>query len=192
MMKNKLIILALSLGLSACLGGYSQPSKFYTLSPITETPISQSIRFSLGINRIQMAQYLDRPQILTNHPKTNEVTVSENNRWIESLPNLIARTTAENLSILLPKEQIKVKTFTTEKFDYTLSLEVVKMDTILGDKASLEVWWQIQNTNKKTVLKGKFSKTEPVGKGYEDLAIAQSNLFGQMAEQIAQKLTSLN
>ena len=141
---------------------------------------------------VQTAQYLDRPQIITNQPKTNEVTVSENNRWIESLPNLIARTTAENLSVLLPKEQIKVKTFTTEKFDYTLSLEVVKMDTILGDKASLEVWWQIQNKDKKTVLKDKFSKTKSVGKSYEDLAITQSDLFGQLAEQIARKLISLN
>ena len=66
------------------------------------------------------------------------------------------------------------------------------MDTILGDEASLEVWWQIQNKDKKTVLKDKFSKTEEVGKSYEDLAITQSDLFGQLAEQIARKLISLN
>ena len=191
-MKYKLMILTLFLGLSACFGGYTQPSKFYTLSPVMKTPIVQSTDFSVGINRVQTAQYLDRPQIITNQLNTNEVVVSENNRWIESLPNLIARTTADNLSVLLPKGQIKVKNFTTEKFDFTLSLEVVKMDTILGNSATLEVWWQIQNKDKKTVLKDKFSKTVPVGKGYEDLAITQSDLFGQLAKQIAQKLTILN
>ena len=186
------MILTLFLGLSACFGGYTQPSKFYTLSPVMKTPIVQSTDFSVGINRVQTAQYLDRPQIITNQLNTNEVVVSENNRWIESLPNLIARTTADNLSVLLPKGQIKVKNFTTEKFDFTLSLEVVKMDTILGNSATLEVWWQIQNKDKKTVLKDKFSKTVPVGKDYEDLAITQSDLFGQLAKQIAQKLTILN
>ena len=179
------------LGLSACFGGYSQPAKFYTLSAVSKAPLSQDNHISLGINRVQTAQYLDRPQIITKQEQTNEVIVSENNRWIESLPNIISRITAENLSVLLPKGQIKVKPFTTEKFDYTLTLDIIKMDTIPGIKTTLEVWWQIKNQDRKTILQQKFEQSAPVDKDYADITRQQSILFGKLAKQIADNLIKL-
>ena len=190
-MKKKLIVLVFCSLLSACLGGYSQPARFYTLSAVSETPLSGDRDISLGINRVQTAQYLDRPQIITKQDKTNEVLISENNRWIESLPNIIGHITAKNLSVLLPKGQIKVKSFTTEKFDYTLSLDVIKMDTIPNMKTTLEVWWQIKDKDRKTVLQQKFEQSAPVGKNYDDITHQQSILFGKMAEQIADNLIKL-
>ena len=111
------LFLGLCFGLTACLGGRSADPNFYTLSPTSEKVISDK-NITIGINRVRIARHLDRPQIITQSLKTSQITVSEMNRWIEPLSDLIARTLTTDMSKALPNSTIKTRSIGQENFDY--------------------------------------------------------------------------
>lgn len=189
-MKFKIILFfGLCFGLSACFGGRSADPNFYTLSPVTEKSISDK-NVSIGINRVRVARYLDRPQIITQK-EGGEIDVSEMNRWIEPLSNLIARTVASDIKNALPKSTVKTRAIGQENFDYIISLEIIAMDSILGKTATLNGWWKIYDRNEKLLFRHQTIETLPLGKTYEDLATVQSQLIGKLAVQMAQKIAEM-
>lgn len=178
-------ILAICLLLGACLGGYSTPPTFYTLTPTDTTAVSDQKRPELGLARVYVARYVDRPQIVIQTPDTAEVSVSEQNRWIAPLSDLIGRITAENLTALLPQTPIKSRTQAEEVFPYTLTLDIVKLDAVLGQTATLDAWGIIQDQTGRTVHRQRITETVAVGQTYDSVAGAYSILMGRMARQIA-------
>ena len=184
------LFLGLCFGLSACLGGRSADPDFYTLSPVTEKSISNK-NVSIGINRVQVARYLDRPQIITQKEGTTELNVSEMNRWIAPLSDLMARTLVSDIKNALPKSTVKTRSIGQENFDYIISLEIIAMDSIFGDTATLNGWWKIYDRNEKLLFRHQTTETLPLGKTYEDLAAVQSQLLGKLAVQMAQKIAEM-
>lgn len=190
-MKLKIaLLIGLCIGLSACFGGRSADPNFYTLTPVSEKSISDK-QLSIGINRVQVARYLDRPQIVTQQEDTTEVSLSEMNRWMEPLSGLIARTLTADLEKALPNSTIKTRSIGQENFDYIISLEIVSMDTVFNKTATLNAWWMIYDKNEKLLSRHQTVKTLKVGNTYEDLATTQSRLIGELAVQISQKLVAL-
>lgn len=178
-------ILTVCLLLGACLGGYSTPPTFYTLTPTDTAAVSDQKKPALGLDRVYVARYVDRPQIVIQTPDTTEVSVSEQNRWIAPLSDLIRRITAENLTALLPQTPVKSRTQAEEVFPYTLTLDIVKLDAILGQTATLDAWALIQDSAGKTVRRQRITETVAVGKTYDSVAGAYSILLGRLARQIA-------
>ncbi len=189
---KKWTVVFLLFSLTACFGGVSDPSRFYTLSPVVQTPVSEKMTASVGIDRVQISRYLDRPQIITQSAETTEIKVSETNRWIEPLSNLVQRILAEDLANALPNAQVKMKTQGREDFSYVLSVDIVKMDTLLGNQASLEAWFLIQNHAGQVIYRQKVSESMPVSSSFDDLAKAQSELLGRLADRIARQIVRLS
>ncbi|MBR6412859.1 MAG: membrane integrity-associated transporter subunit PqiC [Alphaproteobacteria bacterium] len=181
-------IAALCLLLGACVFGTSKNSTFYTLtSQETEALSDKNLHF-VGINRIQLPKYMDRPQIVTQSKDKTEMVLSEYNRWIESPSLLTTRVLVENLSALLPKTQIKTNPFGTEKFDRLVSVEVLNMNAILGGRAELTVWYTIKNATGQTSVRQKFTDTIRIGSSYDDMAKGYSELWMKLSRQIANSL----
>ena len=128
---------------------------------------------------------MDRPQIVIQTHDTAEVSVSVQNRWIAPLSDLIGRITAENLTALLPQTPIKNRTQAEEVFPYTLTLDIVKLDAVLGQTATLDAWGIIQDQTGRTVHHQRITETVAVGQTYDSVAGAYSILMGRMARQIA-------
>ncbi len=189
---KKWIAVCFLFGLSACFGGVSAPSRFYTLSPVIQEPVSEKVTASVGIDRVQVARYLDRPQIITQTLGSLEISLSETNRWIEPLSNLVQRILSEDLANALPNAPVKMKTQGREDFSYVLSVDIIKMDTVFGEKASLEAWFLIQDRSGKVIARKKASEVVPVGTSFDDMAKAQSDLIGRLAVQIAREIVRLS
>ena len=184
------LFLGLCFGLSACLGGRSADPEFYTLSPVMEKVISDK-NVAIGVNRVQVARYLDRPQIITQKEGTSEVNISEMNRWIAPLSDLMARTLVSDIKNALPKSAVKTRSIGQEDFDYIISLEVINMDAVLGKTTTLNAWWKIYDRHEKLLFRHQTTETLPLGKTYEDLAAVQSQLLGKLAVQMAQKIAEM-
>ena len=180
--------LFLCLFLTACFGGVSPQSNFYTLVAQKQTPLSVKENAFIGIERMQIPKYLDRPQIVTQ--EAPQVIVSEYNRWIDTPSILCARVLVEDLSALLPNAQIKARSYGVEDFDKTLSVEVVRMDAVLGERVVLDAWFSIQDADGKTLTRQKFSATQAIGKTYDDLADGYSQLWSQFSQKIAKAIVS--
>lgn len=189
---KKWIAISLLFVLSACFGGVSAPSRFYTLSPVIQEPVSTKMTASVGIDRVQVARYLDRPQIITQTPASPEISLSETNRWIEPLSNLVQRILAEDLANALPNAPVKMKTQGREDFSYVLSVDVIKMDTVFGEKASLEAWFLIQDRTGRVISRKKVNEFVSVGTSFDDMAKAQSELVARLASQIAREIIRLS
>lgn len=181
----KIIIPCLLLG--ACFWGTSKNAKFYTLSATLTEPLIKNYTAFVGVNRILLPKYIDRPQIVTQHKDSSQVNISEFNRWVESPAVLSTRALAENLSILLPSAQIKTNQFKREG-DWIVSVEIIKMNAILGDKAELAAWYTIKNNSKKILTQQKFTGTVQIGKTYDDLSQGYNKLIAQLSQEIANTL----
>jgi len=182
----KIVIPCLLLG--ACMFGTSKNAKFYTQSAISTNTISAEYTASLSVNRVQLPKYVERPQMVTQQKDSLQINISEYNRWVE-LPSVLAtRVITKNLSVLLPAAQVKENQSKGEGFNWIISVEIVELNAVLGEKAELVAWYTIKNTSKKVITQQKFSHTVPIGKTYEDLANGYSRLLAELSQEIATSL----
>ena len=176
--------------LSACALGRSKDAKYYTNLPISASGMSFDYNSSVGVNRVQLPKYIDRPQIVTQQKDSSQVKISEFNRWVESPSQLTTRALTNNLSILLPASQVKHTRSNGDKFDRFVSVEVVRMTAILGDHVELIAWYTIKDDAKKTLVEQKFASTTQIGKTYDDLAQGYNQLLAELSQAIAENLVS--
>lgn len=179
----KIIIPCLLLG--GCFWGRSPEAKFYTQSVISEKGISTDFTDSVAVNHIQFPKYIDRPQIVTQLKDSLQINMSEYNRWVEAPSVLSTRTLTENLSVLLPSGKIKMNNLKSADFDWVVSVEVVKINAVLEDKAELIAWYTIKDKQGKIITQQKFTNIISIGKTYDDLVFAYSQLFAQLSQEIA-------
>jgi len=182
----KIIVPCLLLG--ACMFGTSKSSKFYTQSATSNGVISADYTAFVGVNRVQLPKYVDRPQMVTQQKNSVQIDISEYNRWVESPSILATRVLTADLSTLLPAAQIKVNQSKGESFDRIVSVEIIKMKAVLGDKAEMEAWYVIRGDSKKILTQQKITATVAIGKTYEDIANGYSRLLEELSQEIATAL----
>ena len=78
----------------------------------------------------------------------------------------------------------------SENFTYTITLEINKMDAVLGRKLELDVWWTVYK-NGRVAVRDRTRLSSPLGDTYEDLAGRQSALINELAGQIAARLAKM-
>lgn len=181
-------VLIVCLFLSACFLGTSQNAKFYTLTSLNEPVVSKKCDCFVGVARVQLPKYMDRPQIVTQSKDTPEMIVSEYNRWVEAPAILTTRILTEDLNALLPSAQIKMRQNVAENFNAVVSVEVIKMNAVLGQKADLDAWFVIKDKVGNLLARQKFSKSAQIGKNYDDMINGYSSLWSQLAQSIADYL----
>ena len=174
--------------LNACMFGTSKNAKFYTQSSTSTRTVSADYTAFVGVNRIQLPKHIDRPQIVTQQKDSLEINISEYNRWIDSPSVLVTRVVTEDLSVLLPAAQVKTSQSKGELFDRIVSVEISKINAVLGDKAELAGWYTIKDNSKKILTQQKFAYTVQIGKTYEDVAHGYSRLLDELSQEIATAL----
>ena len=174
--------------LSACMFGTSKNATFYTQSATSTQPLSADYVGFVGVNRVQLPKYVDRPQMVTQQKDSLQINISEYNRWVE-LPSMLAtRIITEDLSVLLPAAQIKMSQSQGEKFERTISVEIIKLNAVLGGQAELEAWYTIKDNSKKLLTQQKFTHTVAIGKTYDDVSKGYSQLLAALSQTIATAL----
>lgn len=190
-MKKVLSLLAV-FALTACLGGMTPPSKFYSLTPIQHSQeVFKSVQLNIGVEEVKVPVYLDRPQIVTRHDNQVELNVSELNRWSEPLSTAMQRIIADNLAVYLPNASVKPSGFRHEGFDYLVWIEINRFDGSWDKTVDLSVWWSVFDKNGDTVLQKKANLSRPLGQSYDDLVKEDSDLVSELSLRIAQNLARL-
>ena len=179
--------------LSACLGGYSPQNRFYNLQPAENIgeQVFEKNNFSLGVGDVELPDYLDKPQIIIMEADSPEIKQAEYDRWGDNLASMIQRVLAADLSNYFPSATVKSKVDLTEKFNYLINVEIVKLDFIWKQKAVLEAWWYINDQNAKTIKRQKFYAEEEIGNSFADFVRAESKMLDQMSQSIAVALVNL-
>lgn len=169
--------------------GTTQPSKFYLLSGDISSagmPAADSAPV-LGIGPVQLAGYLERPQIV-QRVGPNELRINESHRWAEPLKENISRVLAANLSAAIPTEEVVLFPWTRDtRIDYQVILSILRLDADVGGAVILEANWQVlQAENETPVAANRSVHSEAAGSAaYDAIVAAQSRALGQLSREIA-------
>lgn len=180
------------LAVSGC-GAPTPPPTFYQL----EEPASAQVGgaghgAAIGIGPLNVAAYLDRPQIVTR-ATTHKLKLSEANVWAEPLKESILRVIAVNLSNMLDTNRV----FRVPRRDRSIALafrvaaDIARFDGTLGGDVHLTARWTLYDGKDKALVTRVTIVTEPAaGQGYDTLIAAQNDALQALSREIAEAVKS--
>ncbi|MBZ0169108.1 hypothetical protein MELA_00947 [Candidatus Methylomirabilis lanthanidiphila] len=189
---KRLVMLALGgwvVVAAGCAG--SPPTRFYVLTPVAgmeasdpAVPVKDGI--AVGIRRVALPDYLDRPQIVTRS-SPNTLDLAEFDRWAAPLGEAFPRMLAENLAGMIPSDRVTVFPWLRSvQPDYEVTVEVTRFEGRLGSECALVARWTVIGGERKVpVATGTSRLRESAGGDYEALVAAQSRLIGALSREIA-------
>jgi uncharacterized protein len=196
-MKNFSFILLILFLFSIAGCSYSQPSRFYRLSPSSAediqalNPPAQNKTISVGPVTIPVV--LNRPQIATLSGN-NAVIISEYDRWAGSLNDNLVRTLTDNMATLLPSMTVVPYELGRRiNSSYQLVVDIQQFDGTLGKSITLKAGWIIIDSDtKKTILVKKTTISKDLkGFDYNDFVAGMSSALGKLSLEIAQTFSTL-
>lgn len=176
----------------------TQPSKFYTLNaawPSDETPAEPfADSLVLGVGPVNIPAYMERPQMVTR-VNSNEVLLSEFNRWAEPVTASLPAVLEGNLNALLPGAEIT--DFNLQQHLQLTHQLVVDIDEFIGTPGGstlLRVKWMLvdlADTNNPPVNAARVYRTKAESPGYDGLAASMSALLQELSEDIVKSTPAL-
>lgn len=190
-MKRRLSALALSAALAGC--GASQPTRFYSLTPLaSSTPAiaAEGAGLAIGLGPVELPKALDRPQIITR-AGANELKLSEFDRWAEPVEDNAVQVLQENLSVLLPGYKLLAYPWNrSAEVDCQAVVRVLRFDRADGGDAVLKVRWTIQNPASESELLNRESSypRHPSGPDVQATVEAMNRALEDFSRDLAKAL----
>lgn len=174
--------------------GEITPTKFYTLTPAaTEKaePAAAESDISVGISPVILAEYLDRPQVVTRLG-ANRMDLENFDNWVEPLEAIIRRVVARDIGTILDSE--RVVSIPQERFipiDYRVDIVVNRFDSGPEEDATLEARWAVvddRSGDLSATNQSVFSEPLAENASTDDRVAAMSTLLGRLSREIATAL----
>ena len=186
------LILSGLISLSGC--GSTQKSNFYQLDEIVNPSLIGVEKGEIiGLGPIELAEYLNRPQIITRN-SAHHLNLSEYHRWIEPLNDSITRTLVINLSNNLQTNRVYWTQRQYRKLPQaiTIAVDIARFDGQLGGMVALESRWSVFDKNSQPLLTRVSLIKEPVKEhSYEALVLAMNKALQQLGLEISQAADSI-
>jgi uncharacterized lipoprotein YmbA len=177
----------------------SPPTKFYALTALSDETPTQQVpvaggHLSVGIDPVQIPDYLDRLQIVTRSG-LNELKRAEYDRWAGSLGENITAVIAENLSLLLSTDNVFPYPWNSSTpVDFRARINIVRLESIAGDHVELKAIWTVSygRENKEVLTKASVFREPWSGRGYEAMAAAMSRVLESLCREIGAEIRKIN
>jgi uncharacterized lipoprotein YmbA len=134
----------------------SDPSRFFTLTPLPQAEQSQAVdtvknsSLFIGVGPIRFPGYLDREQIVTRATQ-NHLDISENDRWAEPLEENFTRVLSQNLGMLLGGIRvIRYPWQTSQRPNCQIEMEVLRFEPNARQEVELLADWVLIDLSNKT------------------------------------------
>jgi uncharacterized lipoprotein YmbA len=184
---KKFLLLIITIILSGCIGSSPQ-SQFYMLKNISKESISKK-QLQIAVEPVKIPTYLDKPQIVSFKKDSFQLNMSETNRWAEPLNEQIQRVIIADLSTLLPKSLVRNKTFSQEKYDYIVYVDIQQLDVTFNQDIKLSVWWSLLDKKGIVIYKTQTILSEKLSSdSYDNLVALESHLIAQLSKKIAEEI----
>lgn len=170
------------------LGGCTAKINYYLMSPIAGSePPTQEHKAKLGVGPIQLADYLQRQNVVTR-TSSSRIEVPREHKWGSSLESHITETLAENLRQRLGLKGVVVYPWQPgTTIDHQLTADFIQF--IYQESAViLEANWILRKRSTGQFVDGFSRISEPSTDDYDDVVDAMSRALGKMSDQIAMKV----
>ncbi len=164
----------------------SPPARFYRLAPEAQ-PAAQSGGKAVMIGPFQLADYLDRPQIVTRNGD-DSVNVADFERWAEPLDSNFQSVVAENVSRLLGSDRVlEFPARPIMQPERRVTGRISRLDVDAHGLAVLEVQWGVLEADGTPVQPGRRSRYEATaaGSGYAAKVAALNSAVAKFSEDVA-------
>ncbi len=172
------------------------PARFYTLSDMPgaelKAPASRGKPcITLGIGPVEVPEYLDRPQIVTQ-VNANQLQLGDFDQWAEPLGKSVMRTLADNLATLLCVEEIVYYPGESAGVDYQVVVTVTRFHGLTDGTVALSAQWQVkEGAGGKVVARNRAAIRKAIeGDGYSALAAAHSSALAELSREIAEAVSN--
>lgn len=188
---KKIAVLIVTLMTAACMsGGKSTPSSFYMLRKpdVKQYSSAHTKKVTIGVERVVVPTYLDRPQMVIRADEGYQVTLSEFHRWAEPLADAIPRLVTENISANY--EDIRIRSIRSRRteFNYLVMIEVHQLDAAFDKTADIDAWWSLMDNKGRAIKEGRFKSKLPVDDTYESIVEKESQLIISLSDAIAREI----
>jgi len=174
------------------LGGCSSKTEFYRLQPTVASPNGTRTlrtRSILGIAEVQVADYLEKPELVTRLAPTH-LKVHEEQRWAGSLAGSIQQVLQQDLASLLPRHTVLSYPWDEPVSDtYRLYVTVNRFDGDTNGTVILAGHWNLADQGDSRIVSGeKFRYVEHGDPGVQGSVATQSILLERLSRRIASKV----
>jgi uncharacterized lipoprotein YmbA len=194
--KNAITVIALTLGLAACMGSPTRPAQFYLLSPEPGQPVptraAATAPLSIGLGPVTLPEIYDRPQIVTR-TDTNRINLAEFDRWGGDLNKDLTRTLAHNLMSRLNTDSVALYPWPgRHKPDFQVSIRFFRLDGQLDSAVMLDGVWRILDGSRGCELAARHFQyqQDTSGPGYPELVAAISRGVARLSQEIAEQIAA--
>jgi uncharacterized lipoprotein YmbA len=148
---------------------------------------------AIGIRTLELPEYLLRDQLVMR-TATDEIIISEFNRWAEPLENNFKRVLIEDLSKDVPTNNVFLfPAKDTSVTNYQILLDVTQFEFQKDNIIILSARWSITKGEAMDFLMDKQSSfTEQIsgdkGERFESIVAGMSRLTGKLSEEIATEI----
>jgi hypothetical protein len=184
------LLICAALVLAGCAS--TPPSRFYTLSAVTETAPTAS-EISVAVGPVSVPAVVDRPEIVVT-TGANQVKLDEFNRWASPLQDHISRVVAENLVAMLGTPRVtQFPQNANADADYRVAIEVQRFDSTPGEAALLDAVWTVRRAKDAQTKTARTTIREQTReKDYDALAAAHSRAVARLSQDIADMIRALD
>lgn len=178
-----------ALALTAC--GRSTPTNYYLLeSGIQAMQVEETPTRTLRVAQVSIPGYLQRNNIVSRVAGQSKLILADFHLWAEPVNNGVRRVVEETLLEPLHGHGIQLlPPATEERGDFTLLLDVQRLDGNFDENAVLECWWTLVNRDDRAVARGLYSAAELVrGADYNVLVQTESALVRGLGKYLAEQL----
>ena len=174
------------------MGCQQSPRKqFYLLSATESAYASGKITQVIGLGPIEIADYLQRPQLIVKHDQ-NSLQMAENAYWGEPLKEGIARVLAVNLMNHQPSRLVEIFPWRSDNRPVvSIRLRIHELHTMDGNAVMNASWALVNNSNKQTLAQFHYQGKATSSSNPREVANAYSSLLKELAAEMNSALTSL-
>jgi uncharacterized lipoprotein YmbA len=187
--KSAAAALAGALLLAACTA--AAPTRFYTLSSLLAAPGEPAFEvppdLSVSVGPVTLPEYLNRPQLVTRDG-SNRVIIADFDNWIEPLDGMVARTLAENLSLLLGTDEVLAMPQRRPfQPNVQVGVDITRFDADTSGNAVLDArWWLLGARGDRVLVSNRSTLVEQGAAGDRATgAQALSVALGRLSREIA-------
>lgn len=176
--------------LTAC--STSPEPRLYIIEPMSASASTQiDNNLSIGVGPVTLPAHLNGKEIVT-HDQRYRVNSAEFDRWAEPLDQNIVNALAENLSVLIPSDQVIAYPWNSvHDFDFTVAVRVIAFGATPNGEVVLSASWMIYDAaNAPVEFRKKRYATPRRGNDMISLVAAMSQTIEQLSRDIATTLVA--
>jgi len=176
--------------LTGCLGpGTTRNTRLFVLNATATHAAANGdpIGLRLGIGRISLPEFLNRPQIVTR-TSANRVRMADFSQWAEPLEKGIPRVLSENLARLTGTDQVSVYPWPTQiEIDLMLEIAIIRFEGDADGAVSLGARWRLvrPDGSEASPLQGSSYADSAADRSTEALVAAMSRTLASLSRDIA-------